>query len=349
MRRMRLCIPHSTTAVAAYREYNQHVSPTMNPRTGLDPVAFIEPLPISTIINVVPQGREYIVERLGKYHRTLTSGFWVTIPLLDKIRYNYVVKEQGISIPNQTAITSDNVMVDIDGVLFLRIVDSFKASYNIENPIYNLINLAQTTMRSEIGRMDLDSLFRERASLNKSIVAVLRGEASDWGIECKRYEIRDIKVSEIVRKSMDLQAEAERHKRKVVLESQGEATARVNNAEGLKRAQQLAAEANKYSVMKEAEAQAESVRVKAAATADSLAVVSASLAKNPHSLEAVALRVAESYIETFGQLARETNTVVLGKDVGSPAAFSTEALSIFNTVATAAGKAATTPPPPTGQ
>ncbi|KAK7197852.1 stomatin-like protein [Novymonas esmeraldas] len=304
----------------------------------LDPASFIERPPRNKLFNIVPQGHEYVVERLGRYHRTLDSGWWVVVPILDKIRYNYNVKEQGIEIPNQSAITSDNVMVEIDGVLFLKIVDSCKASYNIENPVFNLINLAQTTMRSEIGRMSLDSLFRERASLNQSIVEVLRREANEWGIECKRYEIRDIMVSELVRRSMDLQAEAERKKRKLVLESEGESTATINRANGMKVAQQYVADAEKYTTERQAEGAAAAIRVKAAAVSDNISIVSEAIEKAKHGNAAISLRVAESYIEKFGELAKESNTVVMSQPVNDPAMFATQALSVFNTVATSAAK-----------
>lgn len=315
-----------------------------SPKAFVDPSSFIESPPRNTLFNIVPQGHEYVVERLGRYHRTLGSGWWIVIPVVDKIRYNYNVKEQGIEIPNQSAITMDNVMVEIDGVLFLKIVDSQKASYNIENPIYNLINLAQTTMRSEIGRMPLDHLFRERASLNRSIVDVLRREASEWGIECKRYEIRDILVSELVRRSMDLQAEAERQKRKHILDSEGEAKAEANRAEGLKIAQQFAADAQKYTILKKAEAEAEAIRVRSAAVSDNIGIVAKTIQETKCSDQAIALRVAESYIEKFGELARETNTVVMSQPVSDPAAFSAQALAVFNTVAASATKANNTLP-----
>ncbi|ORC85117.1 putative SPFH domain / Band 7 family protein [Trypanosoma theileri] len=304
-------------------------------RVYLNPAAFVEHVPRNTILNIVPQGRQYVVERLGRYHRTLDPGWWFVVPFLDKIRYCYSVKEQGVEIPNQSAITSDNVMVEIDGVLFLRIVDARKASYNIDNPVYNLLNLAQTTMRSEIGRLDLDTLFRERAQLNRNIVEVLRREANDWGIECKRYEIRDIAVSELVRRSMDLQADAERRKRQLVLQSEGEATAEVNRAEALQTAQRCAADAQKYTRQRNAEAEAVATTTVAGAVAESLRTVAAALTTTPGSNDAVALRVAEKYISTFGELARSTNTVVLGQNVGDPAAFATQALSVFNTISTA--------------
>ncbi|KAH9588774.1 Band 7 [Trypanosoma melophagium] len=304
-------------------------------RVYLNPAAFVEHVPRNTILNIVPQGRQYVVERLGRYHRTLDPGWWFVIPVLDKIRYCYSVKEQGVEIPNQSAITSDNVMVEIDGVLFLRIVDARKASYNIDNPVYNLLNLAQTTMRSEIGRLDLDTLFRERAQLNRNIVEVLRREAHDWGIECKRYEIRDIAVSELVRRSMDLQADAERRKRQLVLQSEGEAAAEVNRAEALQTAQRCAADAQKYTRERSAEAEAVATTKVAGAVAESVRTVAAALKQTPGSSEAVALRVAEKYIATFGELARTTNTVVLGQNVGDPAGFATQALSVFNTISAA--------------
>lgn len=315
-----------------------------SPRMMLDPASFIEQLPQNTIFNVVPQGHEYVVERFGRYHRTLDSGWWIVIPVIDKIRYNYSVKEQGIEIPNQSAITTDNVMVEIDGVLFLKIVNTQKASYNIENPIYNLINLAQTTMRSEIGRMTLDSLFRERANLNKNVVDVLRREASEWGIECKRYEIRDIVVSELVRRSMDLQAEAERRKRKLILESEGEATAEANRASGLKTAQQYAADAQNYAILKKAEAQAEAIRFQSSAVSDNIAIISKALEDAKHGNDAVSLRVAERYIEEFGRLAKQTNSVVLSQPVSDPAAFSSQALAVYNTIARSAGSNVPSPP-----
>lgn len=306
----------------------------------LDPASFVARPPRNTILNIVPQGHEYVVERLGRYHRTLDSGWWVVVPIIDKIRYNYNVKEQGIEIPNQSAITSDNVMVEIDGVLFLKIVDSCKASYNIENPVFNLINLAQTTMRSEIGRMSLDSLFRERASLNQSIVEVLRREANEWGIECKRYEIRDIVVSELVRRSMDLQAEAERKKRKLVLESEGESTATINRANGMKVAQQYVADAEKYTTERRAEGAAAAIRIKATAVSENISIVSHAIETSKHGNEAISLRVAESYIEKFGELAKESNTVVMSQPVSDPATFATQALSVYNTVANSAARGA---------
>eukprot|EP00796_Vickermania_ingenoplastis_P008497 gene8497-5965_t len=301
-------------------------------KTVLDPTQFERNRPLNTIINVVPQGYEYVVERLGKYHRTLTAGVSFLVPLVDRIQYAYCMKEQGFEIPNQYATTTDNVMVDIDGILFLRIVDTHKASYNIENPIFNVINFAQTTMRSEIGRLSLDHLFKERATLNQNIIEVLRKEANEWGIECKRYEIRDIVVSEIVRRSMDLQAEAERRKRKLILDSEGEALAEINRAGGLKTAQQHAADAHKYTVKTRAEAEADAIRIRAAAVSENIHIVSQTLENEKCSDRAVSLRVAEEYLHQFGKIAKESNTVLMSQPINDPGAFSAHALSVFDTI-----------------
>lgn len=306
----------------------------------LDPAQFERDRPWNTIINVVPQGYEYVVERLGKYHKTLTAGVNYLHPFVDRIQYAYCMKEQGFEIPSQYAATSDNVMVDIDGILFLRIVDAHKASYNIENPIYNVINFAQTTMRSEIGRLTLDNLFRERATLNRNIVETLRKEADEWGIECKRYEIRDIVVSEIVRRSMDLQAEAERRKRKLILDSEGEALAEINRAGGLETAQKHAADAHQYTVQTRAKAEAEAIRIRAAAVADHIHTVSQAMEKEKDSEKAVSLRVAEEYLHQFGKLAKESNTVIMSQPVNDPGAFSAQALSVFDTIQSSRNKQA---------
>jgi regulator of protease activity HflC (stomatin/prohibitin superfamily) len=304
------------------------------PRVPVDPSTFIEPVPRNGLFNIVPQGRQYVVERLGKYQRTLDPGWWIVVPMLERIRYVYNTKEQGIPIPNQSAITRDNVIVEIDGVLFLRIVDPEKASYNIENPIYQLINLAQTTMRSEIGKLKLDTLFEERANLNVAIVQAIQKEAWEWGVECKRYEIRDIQVSDIVRQSMDLQAEAERRKRKLVLESEGDSQAETNRAEGKKNAQVQLADANKYSVERKAEAEAEATRVLAKATAESVEIVANAIRTNKDVADQVlGLRVAEKYITEFGKIAKEGNTVVLSNQVSDPAAFATQAMAIYGSAA----------------
>ncbi len=273
-----------------------------------------------------------MIERFGKYHKTQYPGLAFFIPFVDRIRYSYTSKEQGIMIPHQSAVTRDNVMVSIDGVLFLRISDAEKASYNIDNPIFNLINLAQTTMRSEIGKLKLDTLFEERDQLNLNINQVIKREAYEWGVECKRYEIRDISVSDIVRQSMDLQAEAERRKRKLILESEGESQAEANRALGRRQAQEHMAEADLFTTVKAAEAQAKAIQVTSEATAEAIGTLSNSIQKNECASEAVSYRIAEQYVEQFGNLAKQGTTVVLSQPIGDPAAFTTQALSVFNSI-----------------
>lgn len=294
---------------------------------------FIIPPPRNIGLIIVPQGMEMVVERLGRYNTTLRPGISMLVPFLDRVRYVYSTKEQGLIIPpNQAAITKDNVVVNIDGVLFLKIVDSQKASYNIDNPIFNLINLAQTTMRSEIGKLTLDKLFEEREMLNASIVRAITKESEEWGIDCKRYEIRDISVSDIVRQSMDLQAEAERKKRKAILESEGDMTARVNAAKGERLAQEELAKAAKFSQVTAAEAGAEALAKSTEAVAASLKEL-AKVMENSKSVEnAVSFRLAEQYIEQFGNIAKQNNTVVLSQNIGEPTQMVANALSMFGNI-----------------
>lgn len=299
---------------------------------GFDASRFILRPPTNLGCCIVPQGMTYVVERLGKYNRTLTPGVALLLPFLDRIRYAYSTKEQGLMIPQQTAFTRDNVAVDIDGVIFLRIVDCVKASYNIDNPIYNLINLAQTTMRSEIGRLPLDSLFEERHLLNRNIIEVIAAEAAEWGVECKRYEIRDIHVSEAVRQSMDFQAEAERRKRKLILESEGDAASEINRAEAKRRAAQLSADGQAYQKVALAKAEADAIEAVASATAKATARIASTMHTTPGAEAAVALRLAEQSISNMGKLAKETNTVVLSAPVGDPASLATQVFSVYNQI-----------------
>ncbi|KNH09225.1 stomatin-like protein [Perkinsela sp. CCAP 1560/4] len=293
---------------------------------------------VNTCINIVPEGEVWVVERLGKYLRTLTSGLWVLIPFVDKIQYVHSTKEQGIQIPHQSAITRDNVMVEIDGILFTIIVDAKKASYNIDNAIFNLINLAQTSMRSEIGKLSLDNLFEERDALNKKIVAILQKEASEWGVECKRYEIRDISVSDIVRKSMDLQAEAERRKRKLILESEGDREASINKAKGYRIAMEQEAMAKKF--MKETVSRGDLTSalnklegVKATMQEVRKLLISD---KKPESMkdiseatkDAMQFMLASEYLEQFGKVAKENNSVVLAAPLSDPQSMITQALTL---------------------
>eukprot|EP01062_Namystynia_karyoxenos_P063521 TRINITY_DN56320_c0_g1_i1.p1 TRINITY_DN56320_c0_g1~~TRINITY_DN56320_c0_g1_i1.p1 ORF type:complete len:445 (+),score=156.25 TRINITY_DN56320_c0_g1_i1:74-1336(+) len=279
--------------------------------------------PLNKGVNFVPEGEYWVVERFGRYKDTLKSGINFLIPGVDRIAYVHSAKEQMHEIPNQSAVTRDNVAVTIDGVLFMQIVDAHKASYNIQNVVYNIVCVAQTTMRSEIGTRTLDELFKERDELNQQIRDGLRQDANLWGVDIKRYEIRDIMVSDLVRRSMDLQAQAVREQRKVVTESEGEATAQVNRAEAEKKARVLRAEAD-----------AESVRIAARAHAESIRLVSQAIAAEPHSRDAMSLDVARRYVDAFSGIAREGNTVLLPADLRQPSAMVAQAMSIYKAVAT---------------
>lgn len=291
---------------------------------------FIVSTPRNLGFVVVPEGTEMVVERLGRFSRLLKPGFSALMPFVDKVQYAFSVKEGSVSIPHQTAVTRDNVAVITDGVLFVKITDAYKAAYHIDGPVRNLTWLAQTTMRSEIGKLTLDKLFEERELLNHAIVATLAREAENWGCSCTRYELRDISVSEMVRQAMDLQAEADRRKRKAILESEGLAEARINSARGERLAQAELALASKFAAVAAAEAGAEALTKSTLAVTDSLERLAKTLESNPTAVrDAVTFRLAESYIEAFGNIAKSGNTMILAQPAGDPSQMVAQAMSVF--------------------
>ncbi len=268
---------------------------------------------------VVPQQSAYIVERLGKYSGTLGAGFHILVPFMDVIRYRHSLKEMAVDIPEQVCITRDNVQVAVDGVLYLKVLNPERASYGISDFIFAIAQLAQTTLRSEVGKIELDRTFEERTNINTAVVSELDKASEPWGVKVLRYEIKNITPPKDVLAAMEKQMRAEREKRAVILTSEGVRDAAVNQAEGEKQQVIKASEANKQQQINQAEGQAAAILTVANATAEGIRKVAEAI-QAPGGYQAVQLRVAEQYITQFGNLAKENNTVILPatlSDVGS--------------------------------
>jgi regulator of protease activity HflC (stomatin/prohibitin superfamily) len=277
---------------------------------------------------VVPQQNAFVVERLGKFHAVLDAGFHILFPFIDVIRYRHTLKEQAVDIPEQICITKDNVQVAVDGILYLKVLDAQRASYGIADYYYAISQLAQTALRSEIGKIDLDRTFEERTHINGMVITELDKATGPWGIKVLRYEIKNITPPQDVLAAMEKQMRAEREKRAVVLTSEGERDAAINNAEGKKQQVIKESEASKQRQINEAEGQAQAIQAVATATAEGLRQVAIAIS-SPGGPEAVQLRVAEQYVHEFGKLAKTNNTVILPanlSDVGSMIALATSVL-----------------------
>lgn len=277
---------------------------------------------------VVPQQSAYVVERLGKFSATLDAGFHILLPFIDRIRYRHSLKETAIDIPEQVCITRDNVQVAVDGILYLKVLNPQRASYGISDYHFALIQLAQTTLRSEIGKIELDRTFEERTNINIQVVNELDKASDPWGVKVLRYEIKNITPPKDVLNAMEKQMRAEREKRAVILTSEGERDAAINQAEGEKQQVIKASEAKKQQQINEAEGAASAILAIAQATAEGLRKVAETI-QVPGGQEAVQLRVAEQYIGKFGELAKASNTLILPasvSDVGSMIALAMNAI-----------------------
>ena len=276
-------------------------------------------LVIAKTARIVPQQSAYVVERLGRYSRTLGAGFHILVPFIDAVQYKHSLKETAIDIPEQICITRDNVQVSIDGIIYLKVLDPQRASYGINDHRFAITQLAQTALRSEVGKIELDRTFEERTNINTHVVNELDKASEPWGIKVLRYEIKNITPPKDVLNAMEKQMRAEREKRAVILTSEGERDAAINQADGEKQQVIKASEAKKQQQINEAEGAAAAITAIATATAEGLRKV-AEATQIPGGQEAVQLRVAEQYIGKFGELAKATNTVVLPAnvaDVGS--------------------------------
>lgn len=277
---------------------------------------------------VVPQRSEYIVERLGKYSKSLSAGFHILIPFLDKVAYKRSLKEEVLDIASQDCITTDNVSVSVDGVLYLQVMDSKLSAYGIDNYRLAASQLAQTSLRSVIGKIELDRTFEERESLNQQVVAAIDEAAQNWGVKVLRYEIKDITPPQSVMDAMEKQMKAEREKRAEIATSEGDRQARINRAEGLKREAIEVSEGEKQKRINEAEGQAKEIELVASATAEGIRKIAESLSLAGGET-AANLRVAEQYIAQFGNLAKENNTMIIPSNMGDISAMVATVMSVL--------------------
>jgi len=290
-------------------------------------VAFFAFSLLKQSIKFVPQNRAYVIERFGKFNRTLKAGLNFLVPFMDKVAYDRTLKEQAVDVPSQSAITKDNIGLTVDGVLYLKVIDPHKASYGVENYVFAVTQLAQTTMRSEIGKLDLDKTFEERDTLNTAIVSSINEAAEPWGVQVLRYEIKDIEPPKSVLEAMERQMRAERDKRAAILESEGERQSSINIAEGEKRAKVLSAEAVREEQILLAEGEARAIETVADAKATALRTIGESAA-TPEGQKAVQLDLATMAIEAKQSIAKESTVLLTDGQSAGAAGTVAEAIAI---------------------
>ncbi len=267
---------------------------------------------------IVPQNAAYVVERLGKYHCTIEAGFHILVPFFDKIAYRHTLKEQAIDVPPQQCITKDNIAVDVDGILYMQVMDAAKASYGIGNYLFATTQLAQTTMRSEMGKLDLDRSFEERTSINAAIVSAVDKASDPWGIKVTRYEIKNITPPQTIRDAMEKQMRAEREKRAMIAESEGERQSKINRAEGERQQAIALSEGERARRINEAEGRAKEITLVADAQAEGIRKVAAAL-NEPGGMNSVNMQLAQQYLVQFGNLAKSNNSMIIPADLADVA------------------------------
>ncbi|MCD4829962.1 MAG: paraslipin [Candidatus Cloacimonetes bacterium] len=277
-------------------------------------IALVALITFFKTIRIVPNQSAFVVERLGKYNRTLDAGFHILFPFIDKVSYKHTLKETAVDVPPQMCITKDNISVEIDGVLYLRVVDPVKASYGITNFRFAITQLSQTTMRSEIGKIDMEATFESRDIINAAIVSAVDEASDPWGLKVTRYEIKNISPPDSIIGAMEKQMRAEREKRSQILLSEGDKASVINRAEGEKQEHIKKSEGEKQRRINEAHGKAEAILVVAQATAKGIEEVGRSI-QMPGGQEAVQLRIAQEWIAQFGNLAKQTNSLIIPADV----------------------------------
>lgn len=294
-------------------------------------VFFVIALVIWKGIKIVPQQSAWVIEKLGRFDRKLEPGLNLLVPFIECVAYKHSLKEYAYDVQEQTAITRDNVTLVMDGVIYIRIIDPIQASYGVSDPVYAVTQLAQTTMRSEIGKLAMDESFEERERLNANIVNSINDAAQTWGIQCMRYEIKNISPPASVLKAMELQVAAERKKRADILTSEGERQAAINIAEGKKQEVVLASEGAMTDQVNRAKGEAEAILSVAEATAQGIEMIAAAIIKQGGE-EAVSLKIAERYMDAFGKLAHEGTTVLLPANANDAGSMVAQALTVFDAI-----------------
>lgn len=284
---------------------------------------------IASMVKIVPQRVAIIVERLGKYKATYTAGFQLIIPFIDKVRYRHTLKEQAMDVAPQICITKDNIAVEVDGILYLQVLDPQKASYGIDNYKFASIQIAQTTMRSVIGKLELDKTFEEREAINTTIVEAVDKASEPWGVKVTRYEVKNISPPQSIRDAMEKQMRAEREKRAIIAESEGTKQAKINVAEGDKQELIKKSEGEMQKRINEAAGRASEIEQIAIATATGLRAIATAISEE-NGLNAVNLRIAEQYLIGFGNLAKQNNTIILPANLTDVAGIVATASSMFN-------------------